>query len=120
MQMFRTTLALLTVTAAAAIGSQAAAAQNDPWYGYAISYSSPAFTTDTLAPGGGSSAPAQGYRFVTDTLAPGGGTSSVAVSAARGFSWADAGIGAAVVAATALVLLGGLRAVASRRSVVAA
>lgn len=117
--MFRTTLALFTVITVIAIGVQAAAAQPDGWYRYAVSYSNPTFTTDTLAPCGASSAAAQGYRLITDTLAPGGGTSSVAVSTGRSFNWEDAGIGAARIAGIALLLVG-MRAVASRRREVAA
>lgn len=118
--MFRTTLALFTVVMVAAIGVQTAAAQPDGWYRYAVSYSNPAFTTDTLAPGGDGSAAAQGYRLITDTLAPGGGASSVAVSTGRSFNWGDAGIGAASVAGIAFLLVVAMRALASRRREVAA
>jgi hypothetical protein len=62
------------------------------------------FITDTLAPGGGSSA--QGYRFITDTLAPGGGSGQVLVRGSNSFSWSDAGVGAAVTAGTILALVG--------------
>jgi hypothetical protein len=114
--MFRTTLAMLIVVAAAAIGVQAAGARTDPWYGYAVSYSNPGFVTDTLAPGGHSSAPVQRYRFISDTLAPGGGTLAVqAPPSASSFSWGDAGIIAAGAAGITLVVLVGAWAVASRR-----
>jgi hypothetical protein len=123
--MFRTRLAVVAVVAVvAAFGAQIAAAQagygqHDPWFGYAVSYSNPAFVTDTLAPGR-VSAPVHGYRLVTDTLAPGGGTSSVPTPAARGFNWGDAGIGVAGTVGLALVLLGCRRAMASRHPTLAA
>ena len=121
--MFRTTLALAVVAVLAAFGAQTAVAhagygQQDPWFGYAVSYSNPSFVTDTLAPGGASAA-VRGYRFVTDTLAPGGGTSSVQAPAAGGFNWGDAGLGVAGTVGIALVLLGCRRAMASRRRTVA-
>lgn len=73
------------------------------------------FITDTLAPGG-SSAPAGGYRFITDTLAPGGGAGgTVTVRLGSGFSWADAGIGAAVSCGLLLFALATRQLVARRR-----
>ena len=76
-----------------------------------------AFTTDTLAPGGGS-AQTQGYRFVTDTLAPGGGI--VAVSpGVQSFDWTDAGIGAGGTIGLMVILLGGTRLLSHRRSALA-
>jgi hypothetical protein len=66
--MFRTKLAFAVLAIAASIGAQAAVAQATS-HG---SEASPSFVTDTLAPGGGTSAPVQGYRIITDTLAPGG------------------------------------------------
>lgn len=62
----------------------------------------------------------QGYRFITDTLAPGGGTNSVPVAAEPGFSWGDAGIGAAGAAGIVLALLGAMRLMVSRRRAFAA
>ena len=122
--MFRTKLTLAGLAAIVAIGAQTAVAQakaNGP--------SNPPFITDTLAPGGGvtiyhrwfileharpASEP-QGYRFITDTLAPGGGTSEVSAPAASGFDWADAGIGACVMAGLGLMLLGSARLLRRRR-----
>ena len=79
--------------------------------------SNAAFTTDTLAPGGGS-AQTQGYRFVTDTLAPGGGI--VAVSpGVQGFDWTDAGIGAGGTIGLMVILLGCTRHLSHRRSALA-
>src|SRR6266516_2669736 len=73
------------------------AGQHDPWYYNVVAHSAAGsnatFTTDTLAPGGGSAQAAQGYRFVTDTLAPGGGVITVSPGG-QGFDWTDAGIGA--------------------------
>jgi hypothetical protein len=99
----------------------ASAGQQDPWFynvvAHSVAGSNAAFTTDTLAPGGGS-AQAQGYRFVTDTLAPGGGV--VAVSPGiQGFDWADAGIGAAGTVGLLLILVGGTRLLSQRRSALA-
>lgn len=99
----------------------ASAGQHDPWYynvvAHSVAGSNAAFTTDTLAPGG-RSAQSQGYRFVTDTLAPGGGV--VAVSpGVQGFDWTDAGIGAGGTVGLVLILLGGTRLVAQRRSALA-
>ena len=110
----------------------------DPWYGYAVSLTdaqrSAPFITDTLAPGGTApvqsyrfvtdtlatgGAPAQSYRFVTDTLAPGGGSSEVRAPAFSGFDWGDAGVGAGVMAAIGVMLLGGLH-LLHRRSMLAA
>jgi hypothetical protein len=135
--MFRTKLTLAGLVAAAAIAPSALAA-HDSWYGYAVSLTqaqqSAPFITDTLAPGGtapaqsyrfttdtlapGGTAPAQSYRFITDTLAPGGGTSVVSVPASSGFDWADAGIGAGVMAGIGALLLGSVR-LLQRRNVVA-
>jgi len=123
--MFRTKLTLAGIFGAMAIGGlipQGALAGQDPWHAYATSLTaaqqSAPFITDTLAPGG--TTPVQSYRFVTDTLAPGGGPSVVPATASNGFDWSDAGIGAAGTAAIALLLLGGMRAVTSRRRVLAA
>jgi hypothetical protein len=108
---------------------------HDPWYANVVSTtdsSGVSFTTDTLAPGGGSvstpgyqfitdtlapggrSAQTPAYRFVTDTLAPGGGVIAYA-QAATGFSWSDAGIGAAVTFSLLLVLFAATRHRAHRR-----
>jgi hypothetical protein len=97
------------------------AGQHDPWFynvvAHSVAGSNATFTTDTLAPGGGS-APSQGYRFVTDTLAPGGGV--VAVSpGVQGFDWTDAGIGAGGTVGLILILLGGTRLMSQRRSALA-
>jgi hypothetical protein len=99
----------------------AVAGQPDPWFynvvAHSVAGSNATFTTDTLAPGGGSSQ-AQGYRFVTDTLAPGGGV--VAVSpGVQGFDWTDAGIGAGGTVGLVLILLGGTRLMSQRRSALA-
>lgn len=69
------------------------------------------FITDTLAPGGGHSSPydaqPQSPAFITDTLAPGGGGVDVQSSPApTGFSWPDAGVGAAAGFGGMLALLG--------------
>jgi hypothetical protein len=113
--MFRTKLTLAVLAVAIATGAQAAVAQST-----AASASS-SFITDTLAPGGGTSAPAQGYRFVTDTLAPGGGTSEVfSTQSSSGFDWSDAGIGAGATAGLMLGLLGSARLLTGRRHPAAA
>jgi hypothetical protein len=95
-------------------------------------FAQPRFTTDTLAPGGSSS---PGYHFITDTLAPGGGPTRVesyrfftdtlapggglvaAPSAAEGFDWSAAAVGAAVTAGLLLALVGGMRLLLHRRVV---
>ena len=60
---------------------------------------------DTLG-GNGEPKQMQGSRFTTDTLAPGGGTSrQFSASGGEGFSWADAGVGAATAVGSLLVLL---------------
>jgi hypothetical protein len=133
--MFRTKLTLAGLVVAAAVAPSALAAK-DSWYGYAVSltqaqHSAP-FITDTLAPGGsapvqsyrfvtdtlapGGTAPVESYRFITDTLAPGGGTS--VAPASSGFDWADAGIGAGVMAGIGALLLASVR-LLQRRHVVA-
>ena len=102
--MFRTKLTLAVLALVAAFGAQTAVAQATP------------FTTDTLAPGGGTSTSVQGYRIITDTLAPGGGSSGiVSTPSASGFDWGDAGIGAAGGVGVVLVLLGGGVAVLRKR-----
>jgi hypothetical protein len=127
--MFRTKLTLAVLAVAASIGASTAVAQatsygpHDPWFASVVASStdaSPSFTTDTLAPGGGASAPVQGYRFTTDTLAPGGGSSVTSTPSASGFDWGDAGIGAGVAAGVMLALLGSARLLAGRRRPVAA
>jgi hypothetical protein len=73
------------------------------------------FITDTLG-GTGHEAPAeQGYRFVTDTLGGNGGAPLSAYRTASGFDWADAGIGAATLGGSLLVLIGGGLLVLRRR-----
>jgi hypothetical protein len=99
----------------------ASAGQHDPWFynvvAHSVAGSNATFTTDTLAPGGGS-AQSHGYRFVTDTLAPGGGV--VAVSpGVQGFDWTDAGIGAGGTVGLIVILLGGTRLMSQRRSALA-
>jgi hypothetical protein len=81
----------------------------------------PKFITDTLAPGGGTSATqqAQGYRFITDTLAPGGGGSAPTV-VGRGFSWSDAGLGVLSGVGVTLVALGAVLVTLRRHNVAAA
>ena len=115
--MFRTKLTLAGLVVAAAVAPSALAAK-DSWYGYAVSLTqaqqSAPFITDTLAPGG--TAPVESYRFITDTLAPGGGTS--VAPASSGFDWADAGIGAGVMAGIGALLLASVR-LLQRRHVVA-
>jgi hypothetical protein len=97
----------------------ASAGRHDPWFynvvAHSVAGSNATFTTDTLAPGGGSAqAQAQGYRFVTDTLAPGGGIVAVSPSA-PGFDWSDAGIGAGGTIGLIVILLGGTRLMSQRR-----
>ena len=97
------------------------AGQHDPWYynvvAHSVAGSNATFTTDTLAPGGGS-VQAHGYRFLTDTLAPGGGV--VAVSpGVQGFDWTDAGIGAGGTVGLIVILLGGTRLMSQRRGALA-
>jgi len=59
---------------------------------------------DTL--GGGEPKQAEGFRFSTDTLAPGGGTHmQIPDSGGVRFNWADAGVGAAAAVGSLLVLL---------------
>jgi hypothetical protein len=99
----------------------ASAGQHDPWFYNVVAHSvagtNATFTTDTLAPGGGS-AQSHGYRFVTDTLAPGGGV--VAISpGVQGFDWTDAGIGAGGTVGLIVILLGGTRLMSQRRSALA-
>ena len=135
--MFRTKLTLAGLVVAAAVAPSALAAK-DSWYGYAVSLTqaqtSAPLITDTLAPGGsppvqsyrfvtdtlapGGTAPVESYRFITDTLAPGGGTSVVSAPASSGFDWADAGIGAGVMAGIGALLLASVR-LLQRRHVVA-
>ena len=98
-----------------------ASGQHDPWFYNVVAHSvagtNATFTTDTLAPGGGS-AQSHGYRFVTDTLAPGGGV--VAISpGVQGFDWTDAGIGAGGTVGLIVILLGGTRLMSQRRSALA-
>jgi hypothetical protein len=105
----------------AALVAPAALAKQDPWFynvvAHSVAGSNATFTTDTLAPGGGS-AQSHGYRFVTDTLAPGGGV--VAVSpGVQGFDWTDAGIGAGGTVGLVLILLGGTRLMSQRRGALA-
>jgi hypothetical protein len=83
-----------------------------PGGGYSSPYDTQqqgAFITDTLAPGGGYSSPydtQQQGAFITDTLAPGGGVAAQSASATTGFSWPDAGVGAAAGFGGMLALIG--------------
>jgi hypothetical protein len=113
--MFRSPFALALLVALVALTALAGTAAATP----------PPFTTDTLAPGGGTAqaapfvtdtlapggAPAPAARFVTDTLAPGGGSGSTTVVAPGrdGFAWGDAGAGAGTVALIAFLLAAALR-----------
>jgi len=72
------------------------------------------FITDTLGGNGHAPTAVPGYQFMTDTLAPGGGSSLAAAPSPSGFNWADAGVGAGVVAGALIVLAGGLLAVRRR------
>jgi hypothetical protein len=128
--------AAVLLTATSALASPGQYGPHDTWYPYALSLTqnrqldarhyalvadsraqavqqtAPTFTTDTLAPGGGSEqTPA--VHFVTDTLAPGSGGTTTVVSTGDGFDWGDAGIGAAT--AIGAVLLASVAAVAMRR-----
>jgi hypothetical protein len=109
---------------------------HDPWYQYGLSLtqerqldarhhalilnlqaqsatqSAPTFTTDTLAPGGGTRQTPV-VHFVTDTLAPGGGETTTVVTTGDGFDWGDAGIGAAI--AIGALLVGSAAAMTMRR-----
>jgi hypothetical protein len=70
---------------------------------------------DTLG-GNGQPKQTQGLRFSTDTLAPGGGTSTqLPAPAGEGFRWADAGVGAATAVGSLLVLLCGTLVVLRKR-----
>jgi hypothetical protein len=100
-------LILTALVAAVAVAAPAALASPAPGSG--------TFITDTL---GGSGHPAQadqGYRFTTDTLGGNGGAPLAAYRTAPGFNWADAGIGAATIGGSLLVLLGGGLLVLRRR-----
>ncbi len=109
--MFRMKLGFVGLAVAALIGGL-------PGVALARSHDSGGLSliTDTLAPGGATSA--QRYSFITDTLAPGGGRSEVFAAAGSGFSWADAGIGACAVVGLGIALVGSGR-LLRRRSVVA-
>jgi hypothetical protein len=77
--------------------------------------------TDTLAVSNPArTAHEHGYSFVTDTLAGNGGPQVTTVFRNAGFSWKDAGIGAAAVAGSILLLLGSARVVVRRRTGLAA
>jgi hypothetical protein len=75
--------------------------------------------TDTLGGSGQPQRATLGYRFITDTLAPGGGPPLPAAPSSPGFSWSDAGIGAATAAGALFVLLGGTLLAARRRGTLA-
>jgi hypothetical protein len=79
------------------------------------------FITDTLGGNGHAAGThVQDYRFITDTLGGSGGSQVTTVFRDPGFSWADAGIGAATVAGSMLLLLGSARVVVRRRTGLAA
>jgi hypothetical protein len=112
---------------------------HDPWYQYGLSLtqerqldarhqaliqnlqaqsatqSAPTFTTDTMAPGGGTQqAPA--VHFVTDTMAPGGGDTTTVVSTGDTFDWGSAGIGAGIAIGAVLLASAAAAATMRRRS----
>ena len=66
------------------------------------------------APVASTAAGSQGYPFVTDTLARGGG-STISGVPSSGFSWADAGVGAAAGIGVLLLLTGSTIIVLHRR-----
>jgi len=136
----KTMLALATALAATGT-STAAASPNAPvatyWGWTMVGYPSDAqgyrFTPDVLGGDGHPGRPAAGraivtgarparvgaapYRLVTDTLGPGGGLAPFRVSSRAGFSWPDAGVGAATSVGALLVIVGTTLLVARRRRV---
>jgi hypothetical protein len=79
------------------------------------------FITDTLSGNNPArTAHEHGYRFVTDTLGGNGAPQVTTVFRNAGFNWQDAGIGAAAVAGSMLLLLGSSRLVLRRRASLAA
>ena len=132
-------LALTAILSAIAIAAPAALADGfitDTLGGNGHATPSYRFITDTLG-GNGSpkaipdvferavarhaaqSAQTQGVHFITDTLAPGGGTPLAAKPSPSRFSWADAGVGAGVVAGALTMLAGGLLLVRRRDAILA-
>ena len=118
-------LAALGVPTALGATKRSSYGAHDSWYKLAISgdvgksnADAVPFITDTLAPGDVGKTNADAARFITDTLAPGGGTIAV-VTADNGFSWLDAGIGAASTAGLMVILLAGTRLLTQRRRVIA-
>ncbi len=100
---------LLVVLAAIAIAAPMSLAAGKP--------QGQTFITDTLSGNHPArTAHEHGYRFVTDTLGGNGGPQVTTVLRNTGFSWKDAGIGAAAVAGTMLLLLGSARVVLRRRA----
>jgi hypothetical protein len=96
---------------------------HDPWFNYAVSLTAKSavpsyrFVTDTLGGNGHAKGAVPSYQFMTDTLAPGGGSSLAAAPSSPGFNWADAGVGAGVVAGALALLAGGLLAVRRRDAI---
>jgi hypothetical protein len=102
-------LTLTAVLAAIAIAAPTSLAAGKP--------QSQLFITDTLGGNGhASNTNVQGYRFTTDTLGGSGGAQVTTVFRDPGFSWGDAGIGAAIVAGSMLILFGSARIVLRRRT----
>jgi hypothetical protein len=112
-------LTLAAVLAALVVATPLALAGDKPQGATSITETNPTAPdirqTDPRAAG-----PVPSYPFITDLLFPGGGT-VVSTPAARGFDWADAGIGAAGTAGLILLLLGSARVMQQhRRRLVAA
>jgi hypothetical protein len=100
-------LTLTALVAALATAAPTALAARHDAQGYR-------FITDTLG-GNGHPQQANGYRFTTDTLGGNGGAPLPAPTAAPGFDWTDAGVGAVTGVGAVFVLLGGTLLVARRR-----
>lgn len=102
-------LTLTAVLAAIAIAAPTSLAAGKPH--------SQLFITDTLGGNGyASNTNVQGYRFTTDTLGGSGGPQVTTVFRDPGFSWGDAGIGAAIVEGSMLILFGSARIALRRRT----
>ena len=118
---FTTVLTALAVAAPGALG----AGKSNTSSSHSLQYErhqGTTFITDTLAPGGGQSSPYDAQQqgaFITDTLAPGGGVAVQSTPAATGFSWADAGVGAAAALGGILALLGITLLTTRRRAAIA-
>lgn len=72
--------------------------------------------TDTLGGNRHHRDAAPGIRMITDTLGGNGGVRTTTVVRDAGFSWPDAGIGAAAIAGTLLLVAGTRRVVVRRRA----